>query len=153
MFNKAHSAEYAVEAFQGAWLKRRWPAHYIAAILSNYRGFYAHSPTMPQILYVLEALRLGVGILPPCINRSRERFSVCYMDNVSEKVDRQPSIRDATVRERREITNYELRITKSERAHSSFARDYGLAATRRGTRSVAECGLRIAESPTGRSRL
>src|SRR5206468_3825968 len=54
MFNKAHSAEYALEAFQGAWLKRRWPAHYIAAILSNYRGFYAHSPTLAQILYVLE---------------------------------------------------------------------------------------------------
>jgi hypothetical protein len=53
MFNKAHSAEYAVEAFQGAWLKRRWPAHYLAAVLSNYRGFYAHSPTLPQILYVM----------------------------------------------------------------------------------------------------
>ncbi|HRR84861.1 MAG TPA: DNA polymerase III subunit alpha, partial [Phycisphaerae bacterium] len=76
MFNKAHSAEYAVEAFQGAWLKRRWPAHYLAAVLSNYRGFYAHSPTLPQILYVMEALRLGVGFLPPCVNRSRKRFSV-----------------------------------------------------------------------------
>ena len=76
MFNKAHSAEYAVEAFQGAWLKRRWPAHYLAAILSNYRGFYAHSPTLPQILYVLEALRLGVGFLPPCVNESEQRFSV-----------------------------------------------------------------------------
>jgi error-prone DNA polymerase len=79
MFNKAHSAEYAVEAFQGAWLKYRRPAHYLAAILSNYRGFYAHSPTLPQILYVLEALRLGIGLLPPCVNRSRERFSVEYM--------------------------------------------------------------------------
>ncbi len=76
MFNKAHSAEYAVEAFQGAWLKRRWPAHYLAAILSNYRGFYASSPTLPQILYVMDALRLGIGFLPPCVNRSRERFSV-----------------------------------------------------------------------------
>jgi DNA-directed DNA polymerase III PolC len=76
MFNKAHSAEYAVEAFQGAWLKRRWPAHYIAAILSNYRGFYAGSPTLPQILYVMEALRLGARFLPPCINRSREKFSI-----------------------------------------------------------------------------
>ncbi len=76
MFNKAHSAEYAVEAFQGAWLKRRWPAHYLAAVLSNYRGFYAHSPTLPQILYVMEALRLGIGFLPACVNRSRKRFSV-----------------------------------------------------------------------------
>ncbi|MBN2561084.1 MAG: DNA polymerase III subunit alpha [Phycisphaerae bacterium] len=82
MFNKAHSAEYAVEAFQGAWLKRRWPAHYIAAILSNYRGFYAHSPTLPQILYVMEALRLGIGFLPPCVNRSGERFSVEYDSSV-----------------------------------------------------------------------
>lgn len=78
MFNKAHSAEYAVEAFQGAWLKRRFPAHYVAAILSNYRGFYASSPTLPQILYVLEALRLGAGFLPPCVNRSRERFCIEY---------------------------------------------------------------------------
>ena len=76
MFNKAHSAEYAVEAFQGAWLKLRWPAHYIAAILSNYRGFYAHSPTLPQILYVLEAYRLGIGMLPPCINRNGPKFAV-----------------------------------------------------------------------------
>ena len=76
MFNKAHSAEYAVEAFQGAWLKLRWPAHYLAAILSNYRGFYAHSPTLPQILYVMEALRLGIRFLPPCANRSRPKFSV-----------------------------------------------------------------------------
>ena len=120
MFHKAHSAEYAVEAFQGAWLKRRWPAHYLAALLSNYRGFYAHSPTMPQILYILEALRLGVGILPPCINRSRERFSVCYMDHVGKGAIRQPPIRDATVRERREITNYELRITKSRAKSVSY---------------------------------
>ncbi|NOX59865.1 MAG: DNA polymerase III subunit alpha, partial [Planctomycetes bacterium] len=76
MFNKAHSAEYAVEAFQGAWLKRRWPIHYLAAVLSNYRGFYAHSPTLPQILYVMEAMRCGATFRPPCVNRSRPRFAV-----------------------------------------------------------------------------
>ena len=79
MFNKAHSAEYAVEAFQGAWLKRRWPAHYLAAILSNYRGFYVGTGALPQILYVMEALRLGIRFLPPCVNRSRPRFSVEYV--------------------------------------------------------------------------
>lgn len=78
MFNKAHSAEYAVEAFQGAWLKCRWPAQWLAAVLSNSRGFYAHSPTLPQIMYVLEALRLGIGLRPPCVNRSGERFTVEY---------------------------------------------------------------------------
>jgi DNA-directed DNA polymerase III PolC len=91
MFNKAHSAEYAVEAFQGAWLKRRWPVHYMAAILSNYRGFYAHSPTMPQILYVLEAIRHGAVFLPPCVNRSRERFSVEYAKQGTG--ERKPQVR------------------------------------------------------------
>jgi DNA-directed DNA polymerase III PolC len=94
MFNKAHSAEYAVEAFQGAWLKRHWPAHYIAAILSNYRGFYAHSPTLPQILYVLEALRLGARFLPPCVNESEERFAVSYSgthDAITEYGTDEPS--------------------------------------------------------------
>ncbi|NLE57744.1 MAG: hypothetical protein GX616_05240 [Planctomycetes bacterium] len=85
MFNKAHSAEYAVEAFQGAWLKRRWPAHYLAAVLSNYRGFYANSPTLPQILYVVEALHLGIGCVPPCVNRSREGFIVETGEVVSDQ--------------------------------------------------------------------
>lgn len=85
MFNKAHSAEYAVEAFQGAWLKRRWPAHYLAAVLSNYRGFYAHSPTLPQVLYVVEALHLGIGFVPPCVNRSRRRFCVETGEAVSDQ--------------------------------------------------------------------
>jgi DNA polymerase III alpha subunit len=91
MFNKAHSAEYAVEAFQGAWLKLRWPAHYLAAILSNYRGFYAHSPTLPQILYVMEALRRGIGFHPPCVNASRPRFSVeCGCPILSRTGERLP---------------------------------------------------------------
>ncbi len=88
MFNKAHSAEYAVEAFQGAWLKVRWPAHYLAAILSNYRGFYAHSPTLPQILYAMEALRLGIRLLPPCVNQSRSRFSVEIEKSTSRQVEK-----------------------------------------------------------------
>jgi len=89
MFNKAHSAEYAVEALQGAWLKRRWPAHFLAAILSNYRGFYAGSPTLPQILYVLEARRLGIDLLPPCVNCSREHFAVEYVLDENDKQQRE----------------------------------------------------------------
>ncbi len=47
---------------------------------------------------------------------------------------------------RGEITNYELRITKSENNHFSSAPDHGLAATRRGARSNAECGRRNVNS-------
>ena len=51
MLNKSHSAAYAVEAFQGAWLKTRYPVEFLAAVVSNRRGFYS------PIVYVLEALR------------------------------------------------------------------------------------------------
>lgn len=71
MFNKAHSAAYAVEAFEGAFLKMRYPVEFLAAVLTCRRGFYA------QIVYVLEALRNGAGFLAPCINASdREKFTV-----------------------------------------------------------------------------
>lgn len=64
MFNKAHSAAYAVEAFAGAWIKTRYPAEFLAAVLSSRRGFYS------PILYVIEALRCGVSFLPPCLHAS-----------------------------------------------------------------------------------
>ncbi|MBI3683796.1 MAG: DNA polymerase III subunit alpha [Acidobacteria bacterium] len=64
MFNKAHSAAYAVEAFQGAWFKTRYPVEFLASVLSNRRGFYA------PILYVLEALRCGARFLPPDVRLS-----------------------------------------------------------------------------------
>lgn len=70
MFNKAHSASYAVEAYQGAWLKVRYPAEYMAAVLANERGFYC------ALFYTLEARRLGVPMLHPCINRSGQRYLV-----------------------------------------------------------------------------
>jgi DNA-directed DNA polymerase III PolC len=70
MFNKAHSAAYAVEAFQGAYLKAQYPIEFLAAVLSNRRGFYA------PIFYVLEALRLGARFLPPDVNLSEPRFLV-----------------------------------------------------------------------------
>ncbi|HSW49024.1 MAG TPA: OB-fold nucleic acid binding domain-containing protein, partial [Bryobacteraceae bacterium] len=71
MFNKAHSAAYAVEAFQGAHLKSKYPIEFLAAVLSSRRGFYA------PIFYVLEALRLGARLLPPDVNLSEKRFLVC----------------------------------------------------------------------------
>lgn len=70
MFNKAHSAAYAVEAFEGAYLKTRYPIEFLAAVLGNRRGFYA------PIVYVLEALRCGARFLPPDVNLSAERFLV-----------------------------------------------------------------------------
>jgi error-prone DNA polymerase len=64
MFNKAHGAAYAVEAFNGCWLKYHWPLHFLAAVLNNRRGFYA------PIVYVMEILRHGgVFALPDVQHR------------------------------------------------------------------------------------
>ncbi len=71
MFNKAHSAAYAVEAFEGAFLKMRYPVEFLAAVLTGRRGFYS------PIVYVLAALRLGARFRGPCVEQSDgEKFLV-----------------------------------------------------------------------------
>jgi DNA polymerase III alpha subunit len=67
MFNKAHSAAYAVEAFTGAWLKARYPAEFLAAVMTSRRGFYS------PMLYVMEALRQGARFRLPDLHASDAR--------------------------------------------------------------------------------
>jgi DNA-directed DNA polymerase III PolC len=61
-FCKAHSTAYGVEAYQSAWLKRHFPAEFMAAVLTNGKGFYH------PLVYVLECHRLGLKLLPPSVN-------------------------------------------------------------------------------------
>jgi len=63
-FCKPHSASYARVSFQAAYLKTHFPAQFMAAVLSNQGGFYS------AFAYVSEARRLGLEILPPCVNQS-----------------------------------------------------------------------------------
>src|SRR6202035_3196035 len=65
---KAHSTAYGVEAYQSAWLKKNYPVEFMAAVLSNGKGFYH------PIVYVLECHRLGITLLPPSINRPGPMF-------------------------------------------------------------------------------
>ncbi|MBI3191482.1 MAG: DNA polymerase III subunit alpha, partial [Pedosphaera parvula] len=67
-FCKAHSTAYGVEAYQAAWLKRYHPAEFMAAVLSNGKGFY------DPLVYVLECHRLGIKMLPPWINEPGPKF-------------------------------------------------------------------------------
>ena len=68
-FCKPHSASYARVSFQAAYLKAHFPAEFMAAVISNQGGFYS------VFAYVSEARRLGLTVLPPCVNRSRVRWS------------------------------------------------------------------------------
>lgn len=67
-FCKAHSTAYGVEAYQSAWLKRYFPAEFMAAVLTNGKGFY------DPLVYVLETHRLGIGFLPPTVNEPGPEF-------------------------------------------------------------------------------
>jgi len=61
-FNKAHSTAYGVEAYEAAWIKSRYPAEFLAGVLTNGKGFYS------RLVYILECHRLGLSILPPTVN-------------------------------------------------------------------------------------
>jgi len=67
-FCKAHSTAYGVEAYQSAWLKRYYPAEFMAAVLTNGKGFY------DPLVYVLECHRLGLNFLPPSVNEPGPSF-------------------------------------------------------------------------------
>jgi DNA polymerase III alpha subunit len=67
-FCKAHSTAYGVEAYQAAWLKRYFPAEFMAAVLTNGKGFYH------PLVYVLECHRLGLKLLPPSVNEPGPAF-------------------------------------------------------------------------------
>jgi DNA polymerase III alpha subunit len=67
-FCKAHSTAYGVEAYQSAWLKRYFPAEFMAAVLTNGKGFY------DPLVYVLESYRLGLKLLPPSVNEPGPAF-------------------------------------------------------------------------------
>ncbi|MEI2720194.1 MAG: DNA polymerase III subunit alpha [Gemmatimonadales bacterium] len=66
-FCKGHSCSYIQVAQQSAYLRANHPAEFIAAVLSNEGGFYR------SFAYVAEARRMGVAILPPCVNASAWR--------------------------------------------------------------------------------
>jgi error-prone DNA polymerase len=69
-FCKAHSTAYGKEAYEAAWLKRYHPAEFMAAVLTNGKGFYH------PLVYVLECLRLGISLLPPWVNQPGPQFTV-----------------------------------------------------------------------------
>jgi error-prone DNA polymerase len=66
-FCKAHSASFAIESFESVYWKTHYPAEFMAAVLSNGGGYYS------QCEYLEEARRMGLEILPPCVNESAVR--------------------------------------------------------------------------------
>jgi len=70
-FNKAHAASYGKVAYQTAYMKANYPVEYLAALLT------ADSGDTDQIsIFVTEAKRMGIKVLPPDVNESGSDFTV-----------------------------------------------------------------------------
>lgn len=70
-FNKSHSAAYALLAFQTAYLKAHYPLEFMAALLTSVMESTDRVP-----FYIMECQRMGINVLPPDVNESRENFIV-----------------------------------------------------------------------------
>ena len=69
-FNKSHSAAYAVIAYHTAYLKANYPVQFMAAVLTAELG---HAEKMSH--FIAEALAMGITVLGPDVNESRDNFA------------------------------------------------------------------------------
>lgn len=70
-FGRAHAASYGMVAYQTAYLKANYPAEYMTSVLN------ADIDNQEKLhIAVGECGRLGIDVLPPCINKSEELFHI-----------------------------------------------------------------------------
>ncbi|SDY33917.1 DNA polymerase III subunit alpha [Tessaracoccus flavus] len=77
-FCKAHAAAFALPTYQSAWLKRHYPAHFLAGILTHDPGMY------PKRLLLEEARRMNLAVLGLDVNRSTGQYRAERLDSVEE---------------------------------------------------------------------
>jgi DNA polymerase-3 subunit alpha len=74
-FNKSHAAAYALLAYQTAWLKAHYPEEFYAASMC----FDMHQSEKLAI-FVDDARRSGIKVLPPSLNHSEAEYAVEQTD-------------------------------------------------------------------------
>ena len=74
-FNKAHAVSYAIVAYRTAYMKRHYPAEYMAALLTS---VLENSAKIAE--YIAECREMGIKLLPPDVNESFADFSVSGND-------------------------------------------------------------------------
>ena len=75
-FNKSHAAAYALLAYQTAWLKAHYPEEFYAASMC----FDMHQSEKLAI-FVDDARRGGITVLPPALNYSEAEYTVEQTDD------------------------------------------------------------------------
>ena len=69
-FNRSHSAAYAFVAYQTAYLKCHYKIEYLSCLLSSVSGDQEKTQ-----LYIEEAQKNGIKVMPPDINKSFAEFT------------------------------------------------------------------------------
>jgi DNA polymerase-3 subunit alpha len=78
-FNKSHAVAYTIISYRCAWLKTYFPQEYICVVLRNIAKGETKlkgKATNKYGIYAAEAMNLGIDILPPHINHSKENFVI-----------------------------------------------------------------------------
>jgi len=76
-FNKSHAAAYAYITYQTAWLKTHYPREFMCAVMISESGNRDE-----MIKCLAECRRIGINVLPPDINKSKNLFYVDGDDNI-----------------------------------------------------------------------
>ena len=70
-FNKSHSAAYALISYQTAWIKAKYPAAFMAALMTS------DLDVTDKLWVAINAAQAeGLVVLPPCVNHSDYAFDV-----------------------------------------------------------------------------
>ncbi len=78
-FNKAHAASYGKVAYQTAYMKANYPVEYLTALLTADSG-----DTDSIAVFVAEAKRMNIPVLPPDINESGSDFTTIHASYPSD---------------------------------------------------------------------
>jgi DNA polymerase III subunit alpha len=74
-FNKSHTAGYGIVSYWTAYMKANYPAEYMAALLTSVRD-----DKDKMAVYLSEARKMGIKVLPPDVNESGHRFTAIGTD-------------------------------------------------------------------------
>ena len=75
-FNKSHAAAYALIAYQTAWIKCNFPKEFFASMMS-----IEFNNSEKLSIFYHDLKRLNIALKPPCINNSKNYFSIENIDN------------------------------------------------------------------------
>ncbi|MBU6375433.1 MAG: DNA polymerase III subunit alpha [Bdellovibrionales bacterium] len=80
-FNKSHSAAYGVLTYQTAFLKRYYPAEFMAALMTT-----EMDATEKLTKYISDARAHGIQVLTPDVNKSERKFSVERLEDGTKAI-------------------------------------------------------------------